>query len=34
MVGKNAVGVVQIILGLVLVILIQKLFNQKKDLEV
>ena len=32
--GKaNAVGVVQIILGLVLVILIQKLFNQKKDLE-
>ena len=32
--GKaNAVGVIQIILGLVLVILIQRLFNQKKEIE-
>lgn len=32
--GKaNAVGVVQIILGLLLVILIQRLFNQKKSLK-
>ena len=32
--GKaNAVGVVQILLGLLLVILIQKLFNQKKELQ-
>ena len=32
--GKaNAVGVIQIALGLVLVILIQKLFNQKQEMK-